>query len=400
MKKHFLTFYFSFCSVILFGQVTNNDSITNEPLNTADNIISGNGGRITVSGYGQIDYNQPFGNEVFQNGKMDVHRLITFFGYQFAAKTFFVTELEVEHANEMYVEQAFLQQNINSFLNFRAGLILIPMGIVNEYHEPTTFNGVERPNLDGKIIPTTWRELGAGFTGKLSDYSIKYQAYLTNGFLSYNGNGILRGIDGYRKGRQKGIQSIISSPNLSTKIDFYGVKGLKIGLAGYFGKTQTTAIEGISKNDDVGILTADSTRIGISMLGADFRYQHKGFQARGQFIHSKNTNVKAYNTKTNQDLGSSFLGYYLEAGYDILRLFKKDIDQELTLFMRYENYDTHHTTYDELVRNLAYNRNDITCGFGLKLANGAVLKLDYQRFTNMSNTNQDHQINAGVAVWF
>ena len=95
MKKNLLLFYFSFASIILFGQVTNNDSITNEPLNTADNIISGNGGRITVSGYGQIDYNQPFGNDLFQNGKMDVHRLITFFGYQFAPKTFFVTELKL-----------------------------------------------------------------------------------------------------------------------------------------------------------------------------------------------------------------------------------------------------------------------------------------------------------------
>ena len=77
------------------------------------------------------------------------------------------------------------------------------MGIVNEYHEPTTFNGVERPNLDSKIVPTTWRELGAGFTGKFSDYSLKYQLYLTNGFLSYNGTGILRGVDGYRKEDKK-----------------------------------------------------------------------------------------------------------------------------------------------------------------------------------------------------
>ena len=399
MKKFTLA-TFIFLLINSYSQVTNNNAQTNEPMNTADNIISGNGGRITVSGYGQIDYNQPFGDTVFQNGKMDVHRLITFFGYQFAANTFFVTELEVEHANEMYVEQAFLQQNLNDFLNFRAGLILIPMGIVNEYHEPTTFNGVERPNLDSKIVPTTWRELGAGFTGKFSDYSLKYQLYLTNGFLSYNGTGILRGVDGYRKGRQKGIQSIISSPNLSTKIDFYGIKSLKIGLAGYFGKTQTTAIDGVSRNDDYAIMDADSTRIGISMIGGDFRYKNKGFQARGQLIYSHNSNVEAYNAKTNQNLGSSFFGYYIETGYDILRLINEDLDQELNLFVRYENYDTHHRTYGELTRNLAYNRNDITCGFGLKLANGAVLKLDYQRFTNKSSSNKDHQINAGVAVWF
>ena len=78
--------------------------------------------------------------------------------------------MEVEHANGMYVEQAFFSKH-HFIFDFRAGLILVPMGIVNEYHEPT-FNGVERPNLDGKIIQTTWRELGAGFTGKLSDYPL------------------------------------------------------------------------------------------------------------------------------------------------------------------------------------------------------------------------------------
>ena len=147
-------------------------------------------------------------------------------------------------------------------------------------------------------------------------------------------------------------------------------------------------------------MDADSTRIGISMIGGDFRYKNKGFQARGQLIYSHNSNVEAYNAKTNQNLGSSFFGYYIETGYDILRLINEDLDQELNLFVRYENYDTHHRTYGELTRNLAYNRNDITWGFGLKLANGAVLKLDYQRFTNKSSSNKDHQINAGVAVWF
>ncbi|MDG2369497.1 MAG: hypothetical protein P8M12_02535, partial [Flavobacteriales bacterium] len=106
--------FFLFSFFIFFennAQVIGSDSITNEPMNTAQNILSGNGGRITVSGYGQIDYNQQFGDTVNHNGKMDVHRLITFFGYQFSEKTFFVTEIEMEHVKEIYVEQAFLQHN-------------------------------------------------------------------------------------------------------------------------------------------------------------------------------------------------------------------------------------------------------------------------------------------------
>lgn len=391
---------------IVFGssinaQVTGTNSNTNEPMNTAQNIISGNGGKITVSGYGQIDYNQQFADSVRHNGKMDVHRLITFFGYQFGEKTFFVTEVEMEHVKELYVEQAFVQHNINEFLNFRAGLLLIPMGIVNEYHEPTTFNGVERPNIDGKIIPTTWREMGFGFSGKFNAASLKYQLYLVNGFLSYDGEGKLRGTDGFRKGRQKGAESIFSFPNLSSKIDYYGIKGLKLGLSGYFGKSQSTAYEGLNYDNEAAVSHADSTIVGTSMVGLDFRYKVKGFQARGQVIYANNSNVKAYNSLTGKDLGEEFFGYYIEAGYDVFRFFKKDLNLELNLFARYENYDTHHKVYSEMDQNLGFDRTDITVGAGLKLANGAVLKIDYQRFTDLDiNTAERNQINAGVAVWF
>jgi len=391
---------------VVFGtsinaQVIGTDVNTNEPMNTAQNIISGNGGKITLSGYGQIDYNQQFADSLRHNGKMDVHRLITFFGYQFGEKTFFVTEVEMEHVKELYVEQAFVQHNINPYLNFRAGLLLIPMGIVNEYHEPTTFNGVERPNIDGKIIPTTWREMGLGFSGKFNAASLKYQLYLVNGFLSYDGEGKLRGTDGFRKGRQKAAESIFSHPNLSTKIDYYGIKGLKLGLSGYFGKSQSTAYEGLDNNDENATSFADSTIVGTSMFGLDFRYKIKGFQARGQVIYTNNSNVNAYNTLTGKDLGDEFFGYYVEAGYDVLRFLKKDLNLELNVFARYENYDTHHKVYNDRNQNLAYDRTDITLGAGLKLANGAVLKIDYQRFTDLDlNTNERHQINAGVAVWF
>ncbi len=400
MKSSFLIIALLF-TLSLNSQVTGTNSNTNEPMNTAQNILSGNGGKITVSGYGQIDYNQQFADSLRHNGKMDVHRLITFFGYQFGEKTFFVTEVEMEHVNEIYIEQAFIQHNINQYLNFRAGLMLIPMGIVNEYHEPTTFNGVERPNLDSKIIPTTWREIGAGFSGKINAASLKYQLYIMNGFLSYDGSGTLRGTDGFRKGRQKAAESIFTHPNLSTKIDYYGIKGLKLGLAGYFGKSQSTAYNRLDYNNENAVSHADSSVIGTSMVGLDFRYKIKGFQARGQVIYADNSNVKAYNTLTGKNLGEEFLGYYLEVGYDVLRLLKKDLNLELNIFTRYENYDTHHNVYNEMTQNLSYDRTDITIGMGLKLANGAVLKFDYQNFTDLDvNTDQRHQLNAGIAVWF
>ena len=156
--------------------------------------------------------------------------MVLFFGYHFNDRTTFVTEIEAEHVKEFSIEQAFVNYNINPAINFRAGLLLIPMGIVNEYHEPTTFNGVERPNSDKYIIPSTWREIGAGLAGKLEFAAVRYQFYVVNGFNGYDSGGTFRGTDGLRKGRQKGAESTMSSPNLSAKVDFYGINGLKVGF--------------------------------------------------------------------------------------------------------------------------------------------------------------------------
>lgn len=383
------------------GQVTGTDTTTNEPLNSVANIIAGNISKgVTLGAYAQIDYNQPFGDTVRKNGKLDVHRLVTFMGYKFNDRTHFVTEIEIEHVKEVFVEQAFLSYRIDEKLNFRAGLILIPMGIVNEYHEPPTYNGVERPNLDSKIVPTTWRELGAGFSGRFDDLSLKYQIYVFNGFNGFSGSGKFRGTDGFRKGRQKGAESFMSSPNLSTKIDYYGIMGLKLGLAAYYGKSQSTLYDGLdTDNNSNAVKTADSSVVGITMLGFDARYQNKGFEARAQYILTNTSNTGQYNTFTGKDLGSQMTGYYVEAGYNVLKFFK-DTKNKMLVFARYENYNTH-ADVDGITKNDAYNRTDVTVGLGFKVADGAVFKADYQLFQNADSKIDDkNQINIGVGIWF
>jgi hypothetical protein len=382
---------------------TQQDSLQNAPLNMALSIVNNKDGHpLTVGVYAQIDYNQGIGNSFRENGSLDVHRLVNFLGYRFNDKTHFVTEIEFEHVNEVTVEQAFLNYAIRPSLSVRAGLMLIPMGIVNEYHEPTTFNGVERPNLDAKIIPTTWREIGVGLFGRVNEASLSYQVYVVNGFLSYNGNGVLRGDDGLRKGRQKGAQSIISHPNFSAKVDHYGIRGLKMGIAGYAGRSQSTLYGQIDLQDEAGRMQADSSTVGVLMTGFDFRYRNKGFMSRGQIIYSKLSDTRAYNAYTGSDLGSEMLGYYFELGYDLLTLFtKKQEVKELILFSRYENYDTHHQVAEGIQRNNAFNRTDITTGLTFRVAKGAVFKGDYQYFTNRSSSNDPlGQLNLGIGVWF
>lgn len=371
--------------------------------NSAEKILDSNG-KLMIGGYGEVHYNQPFSSDIRSNGTLDVHRMVLMVGYNFNAKTQFVSEIEFEHVSEVYIEQAFLQHKVNNLINLRAGLLLIPMGIVNEYHEPTTFNGVERPLVDSKISPSTWREIGFGLSGNSIDASLKYQAYLVNGFNGYNGKGNLSGKNGFRNGRQKGAESFISSPNFTAKLEYYGVRNLNIGLSGYFGKTQSTLYNGIQKSNAAALAKADSSVVGISMLGADARYTLGGLQLRGQYYYASISNTDQYNSFTTvnsikNDLGSALSGYYVEAGYNVLRSFT-NVPTELIPFIRYEQYNTHASTAGTLIQNKAYHSQAITTGLTYKLAKGAVVKTDLQLVKAESATEYSKVWNVGVGVMF
>ncbi len=394
MKKTFLLLTALLMVSSLIAQ--NSQNSTQTDYNAAETLLNSDS-KLSIGGYAQIDYNQGFDRDQLKNANLDVHRLVLLFAYRFSEKTNFVSEIEMEHVKEVFVEQAFLNHEISPWLNFRGGLMLVPMGIINEYHEPPTFNGVERPNLDSYIIPTTWREIGAGFTGRIDKASLKYQIYLMNGFNGYNNAGIFRGTDGYRKGRQKGAESFMSSPTLTSKIEYYGIPGLKLGVSTYNGKSQSSLYDGIDKNDKEALAKADSSIIGISMVGLDARYRNGGFEVRAQFNFANNSNTAQYNSFTGKDLGSQMVGWYLETGYNVLAHI--ETDQRLVPFIRFEKYNTHAKTEGTLPINNAYNRTDVTIGTGWWLASGAVLKADYQFFNDKSN-NSSGQLNLGIGIWF
>jgi len=384
-----------------YGQTPTDYTIEYE--NSADKLLSSDG-KLLIGGYGEVHYNQPLNSNTLSNGQLDVHRVVLLFGYKFNKRTQFITEIEIEHVKEAYIEQAFLQYKIHDYINFRGGLLLIPMGIINEFHEPTTFNGVERPLVDKYISPTTWREIGFGLSGNIFPYSIKYQAYVVNGFNGYDGDPHLDGKNGLRKGRQKGAESYISSPNFTAKVQYYGLRGLNIGLSGYFGKTQSRLYNGIEKTDDAALLSADSSVVNISMLGLDARYSIKGFQFRGQYYYTSLSNTDQYNSFTNDDgtlndLGSSMTGYYIEAAYNVFRPCEK-LKTELIPFVRYEEFNTHNTVENNIVKNKAYNNSIITTGLTWKPAKGAVLKADMQFYKSELESKYSKVFNLGFGVMF
>ncbi|NOQ28099.1 MAG: hypothetical protein GQ564_22275 [Bacteroidales bacterium] len=400
MKRLTLLLISNLVLISLLSAQENIEKETQNPESISESIFNDESqDRLHFGGYGQIDFNQPLDKDFRRNGTLDVHRLVIFAGYEFNSKTKFITEIEFEHVSEVYVEQAYLNYKLFDNMSVKGGLILIPMGIINEYHEPPSFNGVERPNVDKNIVPTTWREIGLGVDGRLSSASLRYQLYLVNGFNGYDGTGNFKGSSGYRSGRQKGAESYISSPNVSAKIDYYGISGLKIGLSGYFGKSQSTLYDGLDKNDDVAIATADSSVIGISMIGLDYRYSIFGFQTRGQLIYSKSTNVDQYNMFTGQDLGESMLGYYAELGYDIFHS-NSSIQNELTPFFRFEKYNTHRSVVSGMMRNDAYDVTELVFGFAFKMDRGAAFKADYRMYKGADESEFNSMINLGIGVWF
>ncbi|WP_320112144.1 hypothetical protein [Draconibacterium orientale] len=400
MKKLLLSFLIVSAGLLAFAQEDENNP--NQYTNSADNLLIQDS-KLLIGGYGEVHYNQPLSGDTYNNGKLDVHRVVMLLGYNFNEKTQFITEIEYEHVKEVYVEQAFLQYKLNNAINFRGGLMLVPMGIINEYHEPTTFNGVERPLVDNTITPTTWREIGFGITGTILPASLKYQAYVMNGFNGYDGSAKLSGAKGMRSGRQKGAESYMSAPNFAGKIEYFGIRGLNLGVSTYLGKTQSTLYNGIDKDDDAAVAMADSSVVGISMLGLDARYSVKGLQLCGQLYYASLSNTDEYNAFTAKDgsmndVGSAMIGYYAEAAYNVFRTV--DTELQLTPFVRYEFLNTHSSVENNIAKNTSYKKTAITTGLTLALTKGAVVKTDIQFVKNAATDTYAKTFSAGIGVMF
>ncbi len=387
--------------LVLTGQVQ--DSVITPYLNTAETLLKSNS-KLGIGGYGEVHYNQPLSKDQKELGTLDVHRMVMFLGYNFSGKTQFVSETEVEYAREIWIEQAFLQHKINSYINFRAGLLLVPMGIINEYHEPVTFNGVERPVTDNRLGLSTWREAGAGIAGTILPTSLKYQLYAVSGLNGYDTKAIFNGTNGLREGRQKGSKAYVSSPAFTGKIEYFGIRNLNIGLSAYAGRSQSRLYGKLPDDNNTLKAKADSSSVGIAMIGADTRFEYEGLVLRGQLYYVSISNTAEYNRFTriagvNNDLGKSMTGYYAEAGYDVFKLFN-NIDKQLIPFIRYEFYNTHNTVSGSLESNPAYKNTLITTGLTLKLNEKAVLKTDMQFSGSAATEKYNKTFSAGIGVMF
>lgn len=400
MKRPLL---FILISLIFSSLAAQHKDSTNIFSNTAEQLTSSDK-KLTIGGYGEVHFNQPMNKGVKENGTLDLHRLVLFVGYNFTEKTQFISEIEFEYAKELWVEQAYLQHRLNKYINIKAGLILVPMGIINEYHEPVTFHGVERPIIDNKVAPSTWREIGAGISGTIEKASLKYQLYVMGGLNGFDTKGTFTGSGGLREGRQKGSKAYVSSPAFAARVEYFGLRNLNLGLSGYIGKSQSKLYNKLNTDLENDVRKADSSAVGIVMIGADARYSRRGLELRGQLYHTFLSNTAEYNkfTKTgtkNNDLGKEISGFYAEAGYDVLSLTQIE-DYGLVPFFRYEFYNMHSATDAITIANPAYKNTILTAGLTFRLNKNAAFKTDMQYIKTAANQTWMKTLNMGIAVMF
>lgn len=341
--------------------------------------------------YGELSYTQPINTDEFKLGKVDANRFVLLMGYQFDKKTQFVTEWELEHANEIFLEQAFVKHKLAPNLHLKAGVLLIPMGFVNENHEPNFFSSVQRPIIDVNIIPTTWRDIGVGITGLIPSASLKYQMYLVNGLLGYaDGEGIYNAEKTFRSGRQKASKSKLSGlPDLSAKIEYFGNQKFKIGLSYYLGDSNTDAYQDISRTDAAATASADSTVVLSNMLAIHAMYEVGKIELKGQIVYLNNANTDAYNQKTQSNLGSNVLGYYAEAGVKFGELEKSKV------FLRLAN----HNSDLNIESTNKFNKYYLTTGYNYQIAKGVIAKTELQSVDVFSD-DRAFSWNTGFGIWF
>jgi hypothetical protein len=326
--------------------------------------------RVTIGGYGELHYSN------FENNddEIDFHRFVLFFGYDFNDWIKFASELEIE--------QAFLDFLLSRPINLRAGLMLVPVGIINETHEPPTFYGVERPDVDRVIIPTTWWEAGVGIHGNIAP-GLNYKLYYVSSLDAED----FRARDGLRAGRQKVIEAKAEDFALTGRLEYTGLPGLKLGGSFLWGDT--------SQDDDA---LGDAT---VTLWEADLQYSIRNFDLRGIYAYIDVDDTEKIFSKTGQVIGETIVGWYVEGAYRFLNLIFPDTEQDLAVFARYSEYDTQDDVASGLTDDGQFDIDVFTVGLDYKPHPSVVIKVDYQDRDNDSSTVEaTDQWNVGIGYWF
>ena len=291
--------------------------------------------KTTIGGYGELHYDMEANDG---DGKLDFHRFIIFYKHQFSPEWSMMSEVEIEH-NMVYsssgsddgggylaMEQAHLDY-WNGTWGWQGGVILVPAGITNEYHEPPTFMSVERPEYNKYIIPSTWFENGFSFYGNMGN--VNWNFTMTGDML---GNKIGSSNQALRKARLKGFESTTTDWTKTLQLSWTGMEGLKVGGSVTMNDAPVWALD-----DDGEYDYKDQTgTAGFTLTEVNATYSKNNMYARFE-----NGNI-SYDGVAGLESSS---GYYLDLGYDIADLVGCD-DSNMYVWTRTSAYNTTDTGND------------------------------------------------------
>ena len=348
--------------------------------------------RTTLGGYGEVHYANRTGPDT--PGIVDLKRFVVYLAHAFNDQIAFRSELEVEDAKlegaqpggEVALEQAYLDYRLSDALTVRTGLVLPPVGIINETHEPPTFNGVDRPGFDHDVIPTTWREIGVGAVGRVPGAEgLSYRVYLVNGLRAAG----FSAAEGIREGRQEGREASFANPSFTGRLE-WARPGLKLGGSFWYGGTA----------DADPALGTGAFAAPITLLSADARYDVGAFLFRAVAASIWVSDAEAINTRYAGAVGSRIAGGYLEAAYNLLHALAPASSQKLNAFVRHERYDTQAAVPAGTTRDETLARRITTFGLSYKPTYNTAFKGDYQLLRNKAGAGEAEVVSLGIGYQF
>ncbi len=335
---------------------------------------------LSIGGYGEIVYNlksteDEDGESVDRDPQTEALRNIIYLGYKYNDNWIFNTEIEIEHVNEIYTEFMYVDYLHSDAFNMRFGLSLIPMGLVNELHEPIYFNSVNRPELEKYLIPSTWRENGIGAFGSIGN--ISYNAFVFNG---PDADGIAANpSDGIRGGRKKGGAG--GKKTASTGV---------IVLNGQYNFNTQSMIGG-------SVLKGSGSSTGTENLEMTIAEMHGTYKNRGfgmNFLYTKVMfdNSDDWNEVNTNNVADSLEGYYITVEYDI----EGTKGSLYTPFIRFSEYDLRgEFDSDDLASDSTLDRINTVVGVAYKPIDRLVFKADYTYKHRASETGVN-ELNLGL----
>ena len=351
---------------------------------------------LSIGGYGEWMYSD-YSSDL--RPKIDNARAVLYAGYKFNDWILMNTEFEFEHGSTgkgaeqkgaVSVEFAYLDFMLKDYANVRSGMMLVPMGFINEIHEGPTFHGNYRPQVERVIIPTTWREMGAGLWGEIAP-GLQYRFYGLNGL---NAEGFSSG--GIRDGRQSGTFAIAEDFAFTGRVDYDVplVPGLLVGTSAWVGNSGqgTVFTSKAYGSQSLSVLT--------QLYEGHLQWRWRGLEMRALGAYGFVGNAAQLSAAKGETIGSQNYGWYTEMAYNIMPIIWPENQQYLAPFFRYESYNTlagvptGFDDYDGL-----YDRWIYQAGLSYKPIDNVAIKFDYQNFNSQAK-NLPSQYNIGVAFMY